>query len=59
MPAAVPAPTAIVMGEVPAPGAGIVLGLKETVVPEGIPEADRAIALLKPLLTAVVMIDVP
>jgi hypothetical protein len=47
------------MAELPPPGAGIVLGLKETVVPEGIPEADRAIALLKPLLTAVVMIDVP
>jgi hypothetical protein len=47
------------MGEVPAPGAGIVLGLKETVVPEGIPEADRAMALLKPPLTAVVVVEIP
>jgi hypothetical protein len=52
-------PTVIVMVELPAPGAGIGLGLKITVVPEGAPEADRAIALLKPPLMAVVMVEVP
>jgi hypothetical protein len=52
-------PTVIVMVELPAPGAGIGLGLKITVVPEGAPEADRVIALLKPPLMAVVMVDVP
>ena len=47
------------MLELPAPGAGIVLGLKLTVVPDGMPEADRLIALLKPPLIVVVMADVP
>ena len=47
------------MVEVPAPGAGIVFGLKLTVIPVGAPVADRLIALLKPPLTAVVMVDVP
>ena len=51
-------PTVIVMVEVPEPGAGIEVGLKVTVVPEGIPEADRLMALLKPPLTAVVMVEV-
>ena len=49
----------MVMVEVPEPGAGMVVGLKVTVVPEGTPEADRLIALLKPPLMAVVMVDVP
>jgi hypothetical protein len=44
--------------EVPDPGAGIGLGLKLTVVPEGTPEADRLMALLKPLLTVVVIAEV-
>ena len=52
-------PTLIVMVELPEPGAGIGLGLKLTVVPEGIPEADRAIALLNPPLIVVVIVDVP
>jgi len=47
------------MVELPAPGAGIVLGLKLTIVPDGIPEAERLIALLKPPLIVVVMVDVP
>src|SRR5271166_3640671 len=51
--------TVIVMLELPAPGAGMVWGLKLTVVPEGIPEADRLIALLKPPLMVVVIVDVP
>jgi len=47
------------MVEFPEPGAGIACVLKLTVVPEGTPEADRAIELLKPPLTVVVMVDVP
>ena len=39
-----------VMAEVPAPGAGIVLGLKPTIAPGGKPEAERLIELLKPPL---------
>ena len=53
------APTVIVIVELPPPGAAIVCGLKLTVVPDGIPEADRLIALLKPPLTLVVIVDVP
>ncbi len=53
------APTVMVIVEVPEPGAGMVAGLKLTVVPDGIPEADRLIALLKPPLIAVVIVDVP
>jgi hypothetical protein len=52
-------PTVMVMVELPLPGAGIVLGLKVTVVPEGAPEAERTIELLNPLLMVVVMVDVP
>ena len=52
-------PTVMVMVEVPEPGAGIGFGLKLTVVPEGTPEADRLIALLKPPLMVVVIVDVP
>src|SRR5271157_2258419 len=49
----------MVMVELPEPGAAIGLGLKPTVVPAGIPDADRLIALLKPPLMAVVIVDVP
>ena len=52
-------PTVMVMVELPEPGAGIGLGLKLTAVPDGIPEADNVIALLKPPLTVVVIVDVP
>ena len=52
-------PTVIVIVEVPEPGAGIVAGLKLTVVPPGAPVADKAIELLKPPLSVVVMVDVP
>ena len=51
--------TVMVMVELPAPGAGIGLGLKLTVVPEGMPEADRLIALLNPPLMVVVIVEVP
>jgi hypothetical protein len=59
VPSGVLAPTVIVMVELPAPGAGIVLGLKLTVVPVGAPVADRLIALLKPPLIVVVIVEVP
>ena len=59
VPTAVFDPTVMVMVEVPAPGAAILLGLKLTVVPVGIPAADRLIALLNPPLMVVVMVDVP
>jgi hypothetical protein len=45
--------------ELPEPGAGIEVGLNATVVPEGTPDADKLIALLKPLLTLVVIVDEP
>ncbi len=59
VPTGVLAPTVMVIVEVPEPGAGMVAGLKLTVVPDGMPEADRLIALLNPPLTVVVMVDVP
>ena len=59
MPTAVLLPTAIVMVDEPEPGAAIGLGLKLTVVPVGTPLADRLMALLKPPLTVVVMVEVP
>ena len=59
VPAAVLDPTAIVIVALPPPGAAIALGLKLTVVPLGAPAADRLMALLKPPLTAVVIVEVP
>ena len=59
VPAAVLEPTAIVIVELPPPGAAIVLGLKLTVVPLGAPVAERLMALLKPPLTVVVIVEVP
>src|SRR5271169_5591891 len=59
VPAVVLLPTVVVIVELPEPGAGIGFGLKLTVVPAGTPEADRLIALLKPPLTVVVIVDVP
>ena len=53
------APTVMVMVELPEPGAGIGLGLKLTVVPDGMPEADSVMALLKPPLTVVVVVELP
>ena len=49
----------MVIVELPEPGAEIGFELKLTVVPEGTPEADRLIALLKPPLMLVVIVDVP
>ena len=45
--------------ELPEPGAGMVTGLKPMVVPVGTPEAERLIALLKPLVTVVVIVELP
>src|SRR5271157_2978418 len=59
VPTGVLLPTVMVMVELPPPGAGIVLGLKLTVVPAGRPVADRLIELLKPPLTAVLIAAVP
>jgi hypothetical protein len=59
VPVAVLDPTAIVIVEVPPPGAAIELGLKLTVVPLGAPVADRLMALLKPPLTVEVIVEVP
>ena len=59
VPVGVLPPTVMVMVELPEPGAGMVCGLKLTVVPEGTPEAERLIALLKPPLIVVVIVEVP
>jgi len=48
VPTAVFDPTVIRMADVPVPGAGMGLGLKFTVVPDGTPEALRVTALLMP-----------
>ena len=49
----------MVMVELPFPGAEMVLGLKLTVVPLGAPDDVKAIELLKPPLTEVIIVDVP
>jgi len=49
----------MVMRELPAPGAPIVLGLKLIATPDGAPEAERLMELLKPPLTVVVMVEIP
>ena len=48
--------TVIVIVEVPEPGAAIDEGLKLTVTPDGMPDADNAIAELKPPETVVVIV---
>jgi hypothetical protein len=53
------APTAIVIRELPLPGAGIGFVPKVTVTPAGCPEADNVMALLKPFNAVVVMVEVP
>ena len=52
-------PTVTVIVELPLPGAGIVLGSKLTVVPDGIPDADKLMELLNPLLMVVLIVEVP
>lgn len=51
-------PTVTVITELPDPGAGIVTGLNVTVVPDGMPVAERLMELLKPPLITVVMVEV-
>ena len=55
---AVLAPTLMVMVDEPEPGAAIEVGLKLTVVPVGAPVALRAMALLKPPETVVLIVEV-
>jgi hypothetical protein len=59
VPGAVVEATAILMVEVPEPGAAIGVGLKVTVTPAGWPLAVRASAELNPPVTEVVIVDVP
>ena len=59
MPVAVVEATAIVIVDVPEPGAAMDVGLKLTVTPVGWPLADKAIAELKPPETVVVTVEVP
>jgi hypothetical protein len=47
------------MVEIPAPGAGMVLGTKVIVAPEGAPADERLMGALKPPLIAVEIADVP
>ena len=54
-----PEATVIVIAEAPFPGAAMVLGLKATFTPGGIPVADSAIELLKLRLMAVVTVELP
>jgi len=58
-PILVPAPTVILIVDVPEPGAAMLAGAKVTLTPGGKPDADRAIAELKLPVTAVVMVEVP
>ena len=59
VPVAVVGATAMVMVDVPEPGAVIDEGLNVTVTPVGWPLADKPIAELRPPETAVVIVDVP
>lgn len=59
VPVAVVEATAMLMVELPEPGAAIDVGLKFTVTPAGWPLAVKAMAALKPPDTAVVIVDVP
>ncbi len=59
VPAGVLAPTLIVIVDLPEPGAGMVCGLKLTVVPVGAPDADRLMAPLKPPLMVEVTVEFP
>jgi hypothetical protein len=51
--------TAMVIVELPEPGAAIGVGLKLTVTPDGCPVADKATEELNPPETAVVIVEVP
>jgi len=51
--------TVILIVDVPEPGAGIVVGLKLMVTPEGAPDADNETEELKPPEPAVVIVTLP
>jgi hypothetical protein len=59
VPGAVVEPTAMVMVDVPEPGAGMDAGLKLTVTPAGWPVADKATAELNPPETVTVRVAEP
>jgi len=59
VPVAVVDATARVSVDDPDPGAAMEVGLKVAVTPLGIPDADRAIAVLNPPETAVVIVEPP
>ncbi len=59
VPVAVVEATAILIVELPDPGAAIVAGVKLTVTPAGCPLAVKAIAELNPPVAAVVIVDAP
>ncbi len=52
-------PTVMVIVEMPSPGRGIVCGLKLTVVPVGMPEADKLTEPLKPLPRMTKISEIP
>lgn len=52
-------PTNIDIVEEPEPGAAIEVGLKETVTPEGCPDAERETAELNPPETVVEIVEEP
>ena len=52
-------PTVKVIVEMPSPGAGIVCGLKLTMVPVGMPEADKLTEPLKPLPRMTKILEIP
>ena len=58
MPVDVLLPTVMVIVELPDPGAGIVLGFKLTVVPDGAPDAERLMELLNCPRANVVIVTV-
>ena len=59
MPGVTLPPTAIVINELPVPGAGIGFVPNVTVTPLGWPEADNVMALLNPFKAVVLIVEVP
>lgn len=59
LPVLAPECAVIVRVDVPEPGAAMIVRLKLTVTPDGMPDADNAIAELKPPETVVVIVEVP
>ena len=59
LPGVAPERTVIFIVDVPEPGATVDEGVKLTVTPDGMPDAENAIAALKPPETVVVIVEVP